>query len=126
MNTLNQSVLDRDIAYDRVEKSYPCVEVYEPSDALALVLLGLPKGDLSVICFVNNAMREIRKVARSARTLDALRRVSKTVYHKSPTDSTEIKSGIDAVEVFVDGRNNSYNPRDGFSLETGTEASCIG
>lgn len=92
--------LDRNIANDRIEMPYPCVEVFDPSDALALVLLGLPEGDLSVICYVNDALREIRKVKNSSRTLNTLRQISRVTFHKSAHESREIKSAIDAVEVY--------------------------
>ncbi len=80
---------------------YPCVEVFDPSDALALVILGLPEGELSVICYVNDALREIRKVRNSPKTLNILRKVSRTVYRKSDEVSREINSAEDAVEVYA-------------------------
>lgn len=100
MSTQQTFELSRDYIYDKIQMPYPCVEVHEPSDALALVILGLPVGDLSVICFVNDAMREIRKVQKSALVLNVLRKVSRVTYHKSATEHFEIKSGKDSVEVF--------------------------
>lgn len=100
MSTQQTLKLSRDYAYEHISMPYPCVEVHDPSDALALVLMGMPKGDLSVICYINDALREIRKIRKSALSVNALRKVSRVTFHKSPTESIVIESGAQAVEVF--------------------------
>lgn len=84
--------LNPNIANDRISRPYPNVEVLTPSDAIALVVPSLPKGDLAVICSFNGTTRKIGSVSNSAVTLATLRRVSQLKYSKSEQVSYDLNS----------------------------------
>lgn len=99
MNTWEAPSLNRDLTNEHVAAQYPCIEVHSTTDAMALVLLALPEGDLPVICFVNDAVREIRRIRRSALVINNLRRVADITYHTSASDSVKLRSAEDILEV---------------------------
>lgn len=99
MNTTEIQLLNPDIANDRISMPYPHVELLEPSDAVALILTGLQKGDLPVICTYQGSQRKIASVAKSALVLNSLLRVSKLNYRKDKDTCQQINSSIDIMEV---------------------------
>lgn len=101
MNTMEIQSLNREITNERVSISYPHVKLLEPSDAVALVLPELPKGDLPVLCEFNGTCRQIGSIMKSALVLDSLRKISKLQYCKTASDSMDILQARDAVEVLL-------------------------
>ena len=99
MSTPGTYKLNRNIANDVIDMPYPCVEIHNPVQPVAVVITSMPDGDLPVICYVNDALRQIKTVPHSALSLNVLRKVSKITYHKSASESYEITSGLKAVEV---------------------------
>ena len=93
--------LSPNLSNDRVSRVYPYVEVLDPSDALALVLPSLEKGDLPVLCTYQGDTRRLRKIAKSALTLNKLRKVTRVVYFKTAEEKYELKSAVDIMEVLL-------------------------
>lgn len=99
MNISQIRTLNPNIANDHISMPYPHIELLEPSDAVALVLESLEKGDLPVICTYDNTVRKIASITRSALDILTLSRVSKLVFHRNPTDAVQLDSGKTIVEV---------------------------
>lgn len=99
MNTTEIQSLNPDIANNRISMPYPHVELLEPSDSVALVLSGLPKGDLPVICSYKGKQRKIASVLKSAVVLSTLLRVSALNYNSSETETRSLSNNIDIMEV---------------------------
>lgn len=93
--------LSPNLSNDHAFREYPYVEVLDQSDALALVLPSLPRGELSVLCTYKGDTRRLAKIANSALELNKLRKVTRLVYCKSAEDKREIKTAIDIMEVLI-------------------------
>ena len=69
-----------------------------------IVLASLPslkKGDLPVLCTYQGDTRRLRKIAKSALTLNKLRKVTRVVYFKTAEEKYELKSAVDIMEVLL-------------------------
>lgn len=99
MNTTEIQLLNPDIANERISMPYPHVELLEPSDAVALVLSSLPKGDLPVICTYQGKQRKIASICKSALVIMALMKVSKLKYSKDANSSLALRTSADIMEV---------------------------
>lgn len=99
MNTSKTPILNRDLTNEKISLEYPYVEVTNPSDALALVLLSLDEGDLPIICISNGTKRRLRCIRKSARLLMYLLSVSPLVYVKGPEERVDLKGVYDIMEV---------------------------
>lgn len=93
--------LNKDITNERVSMPFPHVMLLEPSDAVALVLPELPKGELPVLCEYNGTCRQIGSIRKSALVLNQLSKISRIEYCKSSSDSMLINSPMDTVEVLL-------------------------
>lgn len=93
--------LNENITNERSSMPYPNVRVLEPSDALALVLPALPKGDLAVICEINGIVRQLCSVKKSARVINTIRKLSKIIYSRAKDDERKIESIDDIMEVLM-------------------------
>lgn len=91
--------LNPNIANDRISMPYPHIKVLNPSDAIALVVPSLPKGDLPVICEFDNTLRKIGSILPSALVLKSLKAVTPIEYWRSAEDGFLIKSSVDILEV---------------------------
>lgn len=91
--------LNRDLASERVSMVYPYLKVLDPSDAVALVLPGLDKGDLPVLCTYNGKTRKLASISDSAIMIDRLRRVSRIAYVTAEGQEMELKTVYDIMEV---------------------------
>ena len=92
-------VLTSTYALERVRMPYPHVKVLEPSDALALMVPSLPKGDLSIICEYQGTVRKLASVAYSAVTLNYLYKISKIELCKDENSCYTINSAEDILEA---------------------------
>lgn len=99
MNTTEIQLLNPDIANERISMPYPHVELLEPSDAVALILSSLPKGDVPVICTYQGKQRKIASIRKSALVIMALLKVSKLKFHKDANDVLPLKTSTDIMEV---------------------------
>lgn len=101
MSTLEIQSLNKEITNERISMPYPHVNVLEPSDAIALVVPSLPKGDLPVICEFHGTRRQIGSIRNSALVLESLRKISSIEYVKAPNVKSVIKTSLDSVEVLA-------------------------
>lgn len=101
MNTTEIQLLNPDIANERISMPYPHVELLEPSDAVALMLSSMPKGDIPIICTYQGKQRRIASVAKSALIFKDLLKVSKLKYHVDSQKVITLKTSIDIMEVLV-------------------------
>ena len=93
--------LNRELTNDKISMPYPHVVISNPSDPVALVLSSLPKGDLPIICTINNSTRMIGSIRNSAICLKHLLSVSPLVYCKAKGDTSELKTVTDILEVIA-------------------------
>lgn len=93
--------LNQNLASDRVSVPYPHVRVLEPSDAIALVMPSLPKGDFPVLCEYKGDLRKLGTVEFSAMALSVLLRLSKLSYVKSKDTKLTISNTIELMEAML-------------------------
>ena len=91
--------LNRNLSLERVKMPYPHIKVLEPSDAIALVVPSLPKGDLAVICEFEGTTRKIASIAYSALVIHNLSKVSSIVFCKDENSKVRINNSTDILEV---------------------------
>lgn len=101
MNTTEIQLLNPDIANDRISMPYPHIELLEPSDAVALMLSCLPKGDIPVICTYQGKQRKIASIFKSAIVFKDLLKVSRLRYHTAPDAYTNLRTSVDIMEVLM-------------------------
>ena len=101
MNTAEIRSLNPDITSDRISMPYPHIELLKPSDAAALMLTCLPKGDVPVICSYQGKQRRIASIMRSAKVFDNLRKVSPLVYHITSEQNKTLNTILDIMEVLL-------------------------
>ncbi len=100
--SINQTpILSRELTNDRISRPYPNVEVLEPSDALALVLQSMDKGELPVLCTVNGSTRRLISIKLSACTLRDLSKVTKLRYNKEEGVFRDLNTIDDIMEVLA-------------------------
>lgn len=93
-------VLSRKLTNDIVDLKYPCVKVLEPSDALALMMDRLPKGDLPVVCEYENELYVIQEIENSPITVNHLRKVVAIEWYYDVDTCSELRTPEDVMEVF--------------------------
>ena len=91
--------LNRTYALEKIKMPYPHVKVLVPSDALALMVPSLPKGDLAVICEYQGTVRKLASVAYSAVTLNNLSKVSKLELCKDECSCIALSSTLEIMEA---------------------------
>ena len=91
--------LSKNLTNDRIDMPYPHVKVLEPSDALALLVPILSKGDLPVICEFEGTTRKIGSIRKSATVLKDLSRVSKMLYYRGPDQFIDCKDTDSIMEA---------------------------
>lgn len=101
MSTNQTPILSRELTNDRISTPYPHVEVMDPSDALALVLLSMSEGELPVLCTFNGSTRKLKSIRQSAIVLLQLSKVAKLTYHKSADATTELNTIDDIMGVLA-------------------------
>lgn len=101
MSTNQIPILSRELTNDRISTPYPHVEIMDPSDALALVLLSISEGELPVLCTMNGSTRKVKSVRKSAIVLNQLSKVSKLNYHKEAGNVTELNTIEDIMGVLA-------------------------
>lgn len=94
-------VLNQDFTNEKISMPYPHVVVLEPSDAIALVLPSLPKGDLAVICVVDGVTKQIGSIRNSAIDIHHLMKVTKLNYVKSSSAIFNVRTTQDVVDVLA-------------------------
>ena len=95
-------VLSRDFTNERIKMPFPHIRLLDPSDAVALVLPSLDKGDLPVLCSVGGVTKQIGAIRRSAKVISALMHVTDIEYISSPGNSAKICTTQDAINIFTD------------------------
>ena len=101
MNTLEIRSLNPEITNERISMPYPHIKVLEPSDAIALVLPSLDKGDLPVLCEYNGTCRQIGSIRKSALVIEQLHRISKLMYCSAENKNMSIETKLDILEVLA-------------------------
>lgn len=91
--------LSKDFALDRISMPFPNVKVLEPSDALALVVPSLPKGDLAVICEYQGSIRKLASVAYSALVVNTITKVSPVEFNKDENTCVVCKTPLEVMEA---------------------------
>ena len=91
--------LSTDYALNRVKMPYPNVKVLEHSDALALVVPSLPKGDLAIICEYKGSVRKLASVTYSALTIAALLKLSPVEFNKDANTCVTCRTVMDIMEA---------------------------
>jgi len=98
---MEQEVLSTVTANEKVQLPYPNLEVQAVTDAVALVLSGLDKGDLSVIGTYEGRLYRIASIDKSAINIWKLARVIPVTLNRSSTDSTVLRTSTDIVEACI-------------------------
>lgn len=78
---------------------YPHLRLLEPSDAVALVLPSMEKGDLPVICEYEGITRKLGNIRYSALAIATLVKISKLRLCKDENTSVAIDSVSDVLEA---------------------------
>ena len=94
-------VINSTFALEHINMPYPHVKILEPSDALALMVPSLPKGDLAVICEYQGAVRKLASVSYSALTLNYLLKVSALELCLSKEHNCKLNSTLDILEAMT-------------------------
>ncbi len=92
MSIRQTHTLNTEITNERISRPYPHVEILEPSDALALALPEMDKGDLPVLCTINGSTRRLINIKRSAVAIRDLALITKLKFHKDAETSFELDS----------------------------------
>lgn len=98
---MEREVLSTVTANEKVQLPYPNLEVQEINEAVTLVLSGLDKGDLSVIGTFEGRLYRVASIDKSAINIWKLARVVPVTLHRSPTDSTVLRTSTDIVEACI-------------------------
>lgn len=93
--------LNPNIASDRVKTPYPHAMLLQPSDAVALVLPSLDKGDFPILCEYKGDTRRLGNIDYSALQLSALLRLSPLRIVKSPEESVVVKTNLELMEAML-------------------------
>ena len=99
MSTDKIQSLNPDIANDRISMPYPHLELLEPSNAVALVLEGMPAGELPVVCEYQGTTRKLKSIPASALYIRHLLSVSKLSYNKTAGERFPLRTNIDILEA---------------------------
>lgn len=99
MRTPATPLLSRELTNERISMPYPHVKALVVSEALALVVTSLPKGDLPVLCEHKGTLRQVASIKYSAPCINQLRKVSPLLFVKDANVSQELNSVIDVMEV---------------------------
>lgn len=99
MVTVEIQSLSKELTNEHISMPYPHVKVLEPSDAMALMITSLPKGDLAVICEYNGSCRQIGSIRKSAKVIRDLSYVTKLTYSIDKETTRNINSVSDILEV---------------------------
>ena len=81
---------------------YPHVKLLQPSDAVALVIPSLDKGDLPILCEFEGELRKIGMVRYSATVLADLSKISELELHRTSSDVKRIKCVSDVLEAMIE------------------------
>ncbi len=91
--------LNKQTALGRVNYTYPYILVMDPGDPIALVVPSLEKGELPVLCDVDNVTYKVGEISRSALTISKLLRVTRLKYYKSKDTCVTINTAEDILRV---------------------------
>lgn len=94
-------LLSQELTNEHISMPYPHVKVLDPSDALALILQSLPKGDLPVLCEYKGQCRQLAKIKLSAPVLLHLSKVSSITYCKEVSDAVKLVTVDDIMGVLI-------------------------
>ena len=101
MSIMEIQSLNQNVTNDRISMPYPHIRVLEPSNALALMVPSLPKGDLPVICEYDGTTRQIASIRKSALVISKLRKISNMEYAMNEKDKRLIDNPLDVMEVLI-------------------------
>ena len=91
--------LGKNLTNDKIDMPYPCIRLYDISDALSLVIPQLPTGEISVVIEHEGVVRRVGKVARSALVLMQIRKLSRLTYYKNAAESFDVNTAEDLMEA---------------------------
>lgn len=91
--------LNTNLTNDKIDMPYPHLYIQNPSDAVALVLTALPRGDLSVICEHKGIIKRIGSIEMSAISLKKLSKVCQLSFYCTADNSYEVKTPDSIMEV---------------------------
>ena len=95
------SSLDENTATPRVSLTYPYIRIVDPTDALALIIPSLPKGDLPLVMTYKGVTRVVGKITKSAIEINKLTKLSRLEFVKSPNTATPLNCGMDILDLGV-------------------------
>lgn len=101
MSTSRTPILSSDLANDRISRTYPYLEILEPSDALAIVLPELDSGELPVLCTLNGSTRRLASIRKSAIVIKDLLAMTALNFYRDENTSVELKTIEDIMEVLT-------------------------
>ena len=93
--------LDEDYATPRAKLVYPHIKLLTATDALALVVTSLPKGELPLVMTYKGETREVGKISKSALAITKLLKISDIEYVKSADERIKLKTGQDILDLGV-------------------------
>ncbi len=99
MNIEEIQSLNSNIANKKIKMPYPHLKVLDVSDALALIVPSLDKGDLPIICEFEGVTRQIGLVRNSALVINKLNRITRVLYCKDKDVSIDASNMKDLLEV---------------------------
>lgn len=99
MNIAKIQSLDRNISNTKISMPYPHLRIIDVSDAIALVIPSLDKGDLPVICEFDGVTRQVGSIRKSALVIKQLSRITRLSYCKSEDVSIDVSDMKDLLEV---------------------------
>lgn len=99
MRTEEIRSLNGNLTNDEIDMPYPHLYVTNPTDAVALVLTALPRGELSVLCEHKGLLKRIGSIEVSAINLLKLSKVCELSYFQTAENVQLLKTSIDIMEA---------------------------
>lgn len=91
--------LNENLANKRITMPYPHAKIIDVSDALALIVPSLEKGDLPVLCEHEGTLRKVGSIRNSALVLRQLSRITRVMYVKSEDVSVDVSNTDELLKV---------------------------
>lgn len=88
-------------AYRTVELSYPYVLFREPIDEIAILIEGLPEGDLPVIIDIDGVYQEVAKIKKSLLTISDILKIT-PIYIGTKEQEYLVKDIQEVLECDID------------------------